>query len=253
MKAVWWRKSLGFESSALRRGSHPPETVDMGSRFGYHARMVSLTEIVCAHCLQPSQRKTKEVKQAKRLGRTLYCSKKCSTEALRKAPRRITCQCCGKPFEVRYAGRPRKYCSKKCRDESIPAKRSGHTRRVKSYEEYILRWKQGLEAGLKGANGGISTHVRRYIFEKFGHHCVQCGWAEVHPVTKRIPLHVDHKDGDWRNTTEENLTLLCPNCHSLTETYGVLNKGRGRSRTWVERLEGESGGTGARLESDADV
>jgi Zn finger protein HypA/HybF involved in hydrogenase expression len=28
---------------------------------------------------------------------------------------------------------------------------------------------------------------------------------------------------------EENLILLCPNCHSLTATYGALNKGRGRT------------------------
>ena len=39
-----------------------------------------------------------------------------------------------------------------------------------------------------------------------------------------------HKDGDYTNNKEENLQLLCPNCHSLTETYGILNKGNSKRR-----------------------
>ena len=35
---------------------------------------------------------------------------------------------------------------------------------------------------------------------------------------------------------EENLTLLCPNCHSLTPTYRGANKGNGkRDIKWVAR------------------
>lgn len=30
------------------------------------------------------------------------------------------------------------------------------------------------------------------------------------------------------NNKEENLLLLCPNCHSLTSTYKGANKGNGR-------------------------
>ncbi|MEU3355658.1 HNH endonuclease signature motif containing protein [Streptomyces sp. NPDC037389] len=41
-----------------------------------------------------------------------------------------------------------------------------------------------------------------------------------------LPLEVDHIDGDWRNNRIENLRLLCPNCHSTTDTY----RGRGKSR-----------------------
>ncbi|MEU1743324.1 HNH endonuclease signature motif containing protein [Streptomyces pristinaespiralis] len=39
-----------------------------------------------------------------------------------------------------------------------------------------------------------------------------------------LPLEVDHIDGDWRNNRLDNLRLLCPNCHSSTDTY------RGRKR-----------------------
>jgi hypothetical protein len=78
----------------------------------------------------------------------------------------------------------------------------------------------------------ISGHVRRYLLEKIGEHCEMpdCGWDKRNPVTGKVPLTVSHKDGDWRRSTEDNLELICPNCHSLTPTYGNLNKGRGRPR-----------------------
>lgn len=46
---------------------------------------------------------------------------------------------------------------------------------------------------------------------------------EIEKVTGEPPLHVHHIDGDATNNSEDNLQLLCPNCHSLTENYGRLN------------------------------
>ena len=40
----------------------------------------------------------------------------------------------------------------------------------------------------------------------------------------KVPLQIHHIDGNCLNNKEENLQLLCPNCHSLTETFGNLNK-----------------------------
>ena len=58
--------------------------------------------------------------------------------------------------------------------------------------------------------------------------CQKCGWSERNPVTKRIPLEIHHVDGNYRNCKEDNLEVLCPNCHSLTPNFGSLNKeGRG--------------------------
>lgn len=100
-----------------------------------------------------------------------------------------------------------------------------------SRAEYIARWLAGRETGRKRSVGpfvAISRHVRNWVISLRGERCWQCGWAEIHPVTGRVPVHVDHIDGNFLNTTPENLRLLCPNCHSLTTTYGALNMGRGR-------------------------
>lgn len=41
-----------------------------------------------------------------------------------------------------------------------------------------------------------------------------------------LTLQLHHKDGDHTNNTIENLTFLCPNCHSQTDNYGVKNAKR---------------------------
>jgi hypothetical protein len=55
--------------------------------------------------------------------------------------------------------------------------------------------------------------------------CSKCGWAKKNPRTNTVILTVNHIDGDWKNNKKENLEVLCYNCHTLTETFGSLNKG----------------------------
>jgi hypothetical protein len=43
---------------------------------------------------------------------------------------------------------------------------------------------------------------------------------------KPINLELDHIDGNRRNHLLQNLRLLCPNCHSQTETYRAKNKSK---------------------------
>ncbi|MFF5491010.1 HNH endonuclease [Streptomyces virginiae] len=48
--------------------------------------------------------------------------------------------------------------------------------------------------------------------------CEECGntgeWRG-----RSITLQIDHVNGDWRDNHRENLRYLCPNCHSLTDTW----------------------------------
>jgi 5-methylcytosine-specific restriction endonuclease McrA len=98
------------------------------------------------------------------------------------------------------------------------------------YEQntYIAKWKNGEVSG--GTEDGYKTHptVRRYLLEKANYCCEQCGWTGINPVSKKATVVVDHADGNASNNAEDNLRVLCPNCHSLTPTFGSLNKGNGR-------------------------
>lgn len=77
--------------------------------------------------------------------------------------------------------------------------------------------------------------LKKYLIEKYSEKCMECNWAKRHPITKKIPIQLEHIDGNSDNNTISNCKLLCPNCHSLTPTYGALNKGNGRSIRKIKR------------------
>lgn len=52
---------------------------------------------------------------------------------------------------------------------------------------------------------------------------ILCLCIKVYTTQFWHDMNVDHIDGDATNNSEDNLQLLCPNCHSLTENYGRLN------------------------------
>jgi hypothetical protein len=89
-------------------------------------------------------------------------------------------------------------------------------------KQYIERWKNGEENGLSGKYGIIEA-VRHYIFEKNENKCEICGKSYVNPYTGLSVLQIHHKDGDCTNNKEDNLQLLCPTHHAMTENFGRRN------------------------------
>ncbi len=81
---------------------------------------------------------------------------------------------------------------------------------------------------------------KNYLIEKYGNKCMECGWCEINPISGKVPIELEHIDGDSSNNKLENLKLLCPNHHSLTPTYKSLNKGKGRHSRMVRYNEGKS-------------
>ena len=52
--------------------------------------------------------------------------------------------------------------------------------------------------------------------------CEQCGLSEWRG--RPIPLELHHINGNNTDNRLENLMLLCPNCHALTDSYRGKNK-----------------------------
>ena len=58
-----------------------------------------------------------------------------------------------------------------------------------------------------------------------GYKCENCGlekWQD-----EQIPLEVHHVDRDELNSDLNNLKILCPNCHALTDNYKGKDINRG--------------------------
>lgn len=133
----------------------------------------------------------------------------------KKVKEKHVCLNCGKEFEHKTQTK-NKFCSPECFHEY-------------KHKHFIENWKNGVKDGVNGEYG-VSGAIRKYLFEKYNCRCQKCGWGEINETTGKVPLQIHHIDGDYRNNKEDNLQLLCPNCHSLTETYMSLNKNGRKSR-----------------------
>lgn len=127
----------------------------------------------------------------------------------------MACVQCGKPLSGR---KQITFCSNACQSQH-------------KFNLFIERWKKGEEKGFRGENKALSKHVRKYMLQRENYSCQMCGWNKRHPVDGLPLVEVDHVDGNAENTMESNLRVLCPNCHSMTDTFRRRNTGSKRLRS----------------------
>lgn len=103
-----------------------------------------------------------------------------------------------------------RYCSKKCR--------GANNRRVR------------VERFLAGTlNPNSLSVLKAALIDCRGNICAWCSQGSVHNH-KPLTLQLDHVDGNSDNNHPDNLRLLCPNCHSQTDTYKSRNKNSTRAK-----------------------
>ena len=80
--------------------------------------------------------------------------------------------------------------------------------------------------------------LKRLIKIKDPYKCSICNISSWNG--KEIVLEMEHKDGNSENNHPDNLCLICPNCHSQTDTYKAKNTGNGRHSRRQRYAEGKS-------------
>ncbi len=83
--------------------------------------------------------------------------------------------------------------------------------------------KASKERFLKGENSNRVVQ-KRCVIDFYGEKCTLCGQGPTWNG-KILVLQVDHVDGNSDNNLPDNLRLLCPNCHTQTDTYGSKGSG----------------------------
>lgn len=115
-----------------------------------------------------------------------------------------------------FSSAKKEFCSNECKQKFL-------------HKKLVEDWKNGIENRVSDKQD-IRLFIRKYLYEKHDGKCEICGWNEINPYTNKVPLQIHHIDGNCLNNSEDNLQLLCPNCHSLTPTFGRLNKKSSRKR-----------------------
>ena len=161
------------------------------------------------------------------------------------------CKKCGKEFN------PVKglvnYCTIECRNsrewsdddkkkKSISAKNSEKVKESNKNRPKEMWEKIGLKRNETHKQNILTLNYEDLSFESLRfrilyeqeNKCNRCGLDKW--LGQDIILELEHKDGNNKNNVRDNLEMICPNCHSLTETWRGRNKKERRHRVPDERL-----------------
>ena len=123
---------------------------------------------------------------------------------------KVTCKNCGKEFETKDCDRI--FCCNQCHADFTK-------------QETVKRWLSGEQFG-SGKNFKLPVGIREYVYNRAGYKCEKCGFEGYNRKTGKTILQIHHIDGDSSNCSENNLQVLCPNCHAMTENYMGLNRNK---------------------------
>lgn len=112
----------------------------------------------------------------------------------------------------------KKYCNTKCQ---------GQKRRQDVFDRVAKE-----DFGSLGKKGSIDRTSKLYLIQLHGEKCMKCGWSVKNKWTNKVPIELNHIDGNPENHSLSNLELVCPNCHSLSE----FTKSRGKGRKWRKTI-----------------
>ena len=162
--------------------------------------------------------------------KNIFCSKTCMHKFFSKKfnenIQTYVCEFCGKEFTAKKKYSNHFFCSLNCSNNY-------HAR--SKYEKVVKEWKEGKEPGYIPSTGQLRKSIRKYLIEQSDYKCSKCGFSGNNVKTGNSILQINHIDGDYKNNSPENLEVLCPNCHAMTETYGSLNSGRGRPQRYKDK------------------
>ena len=106
-----------------------------------------------------------------------------------------TCLNCRKEIPNRN-----KYCDNLCQREY-------------EYKQWINRWKNGNESGLKGEYG-TSNYLKTYLFNKYNNKCFLCRSELDLQIDHIIPVYKCYNDKNFMVCNNiNNLQLLCGKCN----------------------------------------